>query len=107
MVIGRMAGGFRMISDKLWMHPNIEFFDLGLWCALTFSARGRESTNVADAKLAEMLDVSVPTIQRGMRRLEGASFITRQYDGDVRTISLIPEGDGQAVAFELKVAQTG
>src|SRR5215213_4473142 len=102
MSIGRFVGTFRMISDKLWLHPGIEFFDLGLWCALSFCARGRDRCTPADASLAEMLGVSIPTVQRGLRRLEAASFLMRETTGEERTIILKPEGDGQAVAYELK-----
>jgi CTP-dependent riboflavin kinase len=96
-----------MVSDKLWMHPEIEFFDLGLWCALTFAARGQPETAIADAKLAEMLEVSVPTIQRGLKRLERASFIERQYNGEVRTITIHPEGNGEEQTFGLRIAKAG
>ena len=104
MSIGRFAGTFRMISDKLWLHPGIEFFDLGLWCALSFCARGRDRCTATDASLAEMLGVSIPTVQRGLRRLEAASFITRETTAEERTVILNSEGDGQPVIFELKTA---
>jgi DNA-binding MarR family transcriptional regulator len=54
-----------------------------------------------------MLKVSVPTVQRGLRRLEGASFITRETVADDRVIVLHPEGDGRAAIFELRVMNAG
>jgi hypothetical protein len=100
-------GPFRMVSDSLWTHPDLEFFDVSLWCALTLHARGRDRCTPTDASLAGMLKVSVPTVQRGLRRLEGASFITRETVADDRVIVLHPEGDGRAAIFELRVMNAG
>lgn len=96
-----------MVHDALWRHPGLEFFDVSLWCALTFCARDRDRCTPTDASLAGLLGVSVPTVQRGLRRLEAASFITRETAGEDRTIILSPDGDGAPMAFGLKVVRAG
>jgi predicted transcriptional regulator len=114
MNIGRLSHGlettqratetFRMIPDRMWLHHEVKDFDLRLWCSLLFLARGRNHCNPTDSVLAEKLGCSVQTVQRGLLRLERASFIEREMEGRDRTLTLKPEGDAQPMPeFGLRV----
>lgn len=95
---------FRMVPDRLWTHPDLQPFDLKLWCCLSFLARGRGRCEATDARLARQTGASPQTVRRALLRLERARFIGRTMDGPTRVIRLHPEGSGEPIAaFALKV----
>ena len=98
--------GFRMVPDALWLDSRLKANDIRLWCAMSFTARTRDHTEATDATLAEMLGSSPRTIRDSLARLEYTRFITRRRDGEVRVITLNPEGDGQMVP-ELQLRVVG
>ncbi len=101
----RARESFRMIPDRMWLHPGVRDFDLRLWCGLLFLARDRDYCNPTDVVLADKLGCSVQTVQRGLLRLEKADFIKREMDGRERSLKLKPEGNGQPMAeFSLRIA---
>lgn len=101
----RASETFRMVPDRLWTHPDLQPFDLKLWCAMSFLARGRGRTDATDKVIAHQADASPQTVRRGLQRLESAAFISRAMDGRDRIITLNPEGTGEPIAgFTLKVA---
>lgn len=109
MAIGRQphraSESFRMIPDRLWLHPGIKDFDLRLWCCLWFHARDRGHCFETDQTIAEKMGVSVKTVQRGLQSLERGQFIKREMVGRERRLNLHPEGDGQPMPeFALRIA---
>ena len=95
---------FRMVPDRLWLDPRLQANDVRLWCALTFTARGRDHTGVSDQGLAAMMGWSPQTVRRSLLRLEECRFIERARQGEGRMITLRPGGDGRAVPkLELRV----
>jgi hypothetical protein len=88
---------FRMIPDRLWTHPDLQLFDLKLWCVLQFLARGRGCCDPTDAVLAAKSGASQQTVRRSLQRLETAEFVTRTMESRTRVITLKPEGDGQPI----------
>ena len=38
----RTFRGFRMVPDRLWLDPRLKANDVRVWCALCFTARGRD-----------------------------------------------------------------
>lgn len=116
MAIGRPGSGledrpararetFRMIPDRMWLHPKVKDFDLRLWCGLLFLARDRDYCTPTDLDLASKIKASQQTIRRSLQRLEAAKFVEREMDGRTRIIRLRPEGDGEPVAeYALRLA---
>lgn len=86
-----------MVPDRLWLDPRLQASDVRLWCALNFTARGREFSDATDAALAEMMGLSPQTVRRSLLRLEECRFIERSRQGEGREITLRPEGDGGSV----------
>ena len=101
----RALESFRMIPDRLWLHPEVKDFDIRLWCCLWFFARDRGHCFETDAAIAEKMGVSVKTVQRGLLSLERGKFIKREMVGRERRLDLQPEGDGAPIAeFALRLA---
>jgi hypothetical protein len=95
---------FRMVPDRLWLHPDISPFAIRLWCCLCYHARDRGLCDQPDAALADELKVSIKTVQRGLFSLEHAHFVMRQMKGRTRVLHLRPEGNGQPIAeFQLRL----
>lgn len=100
----RFPETFRMVPDRLTFDSRIRDSDIRLWCILAFTARGRDATDVTDDALAEIWGVSPQTVRRSLLRLEEFRFIVRTRQGEGRTITLHPEGDGSTIpALELRV----
>lgn len=88
---------FRMVPDRLWLDRRLRGSDLKVWCALLFLARGRDYTDATDDAIASQLGISPRTVRDSLYRLERASFIERQRNGENRHTYLRPEGDGEPV----------
>jgi hypothetical protein len=80
---------FRMVPDRLWLDPRLQANDVRLWCALTFTARGRDRTGVSDQGLAKMMGWSPQTVRRSLLRLEECRFIERARRGEGRMITVL------------------
>jgi hypothetical protein len=101
----RASESFRMIPDRLWLHPGIKDFDLRLWCCLWFLARDRGHCFETDQAIAEKMKVSAKTVQRGLQNLERGEFLKRTMMGRDRQLDLRPEGDGRPmIEFALRIA---
>jgi Mn-dependent DtxR family transcriptional regulator len=96
-----------MVPNTLFTDPTLELQDIRTWCFLCLYARGRDSCDVTDVKMAEDMGVNERTIKRSLARLDGAGFIRRDRRGPDRTIVLIPEGRADANPFTLKVVNAG
>jgi predicted transcriptional regulator of viral defense system len=100
----RTFRGFRMVPDRLWLDPRLKANDVRVWCALCFTARGRDHTDATDQGLAAMMGMSERTIRDSLMRLEACGFVERTRRGERRAITLRPEGDGRALPeLELRV----
>jgi hypothetical protein len=72
MSIGKTPGvveTFRMVPDRMTFDERLRSHEIRLWCALAFTARGRDHTDVTDAALAAMISV----------KQEPASGVTLHY----------------------------
>lgn len=93
-----------MVPDRLWLDDRLQGADVHLWCALNFTARGRETTDASNSALAELVGLSERSVCDSLARLQAAGFIARTGRGRSRSITLHPEGDGSEVAaFGLRV----
>ncbi len=93
-----------MVPDALWLDSRLKANDIRLWCALSFTARGRDHTEATDGALARQIQLSERSIRDSLYRLEECRFIDRKREGEGRVIHLHPRGDGATVSgLELKV----
>ena len=100
----RSTETFRMTPDRMIFDDRLERGDYHVWCVLAFFARGRDHTDATDAMLATGARVSERTIRDALARMESCQYISRRREGLVRIITLMPEGDGQAIPeFTLRV----
>lgn len=86
-----------MVYDVLILDHRISATDLRVWCVIALAARGGACTSTDDA-LADMANVSAPTVRRALLKLEEHGYISRSKgDGPApRRIEIHPEGDGRA-----------
>ncbi len=91
---GSVRETFRMVPDRLWLDRRLTANEVRLWCALLFTARGRDFTDATDVALAEQIGASPQSVRRSLLRLEECRFISRERTGQGRAITLNPAGDG-------------
>lgn len=99
----RWRGTWRMVPDALWLHPDLQPLDTHVWCALLLCARDRTECSPTSRGLAETLKCSVRTVKYSLARLEAAGFIVAESRGPHRTITLRPEGLGEATPQPFKL----